>query len=222
MTFLPFHSWKTILTLGPLYLPTILFSFIGPSKYSSAYSSRIAGAKGRNFCRLLISFTVLFKSSKVLFRSTILFSANSSISKSKVDVVFKLKSFSVRFRFWTSFSFLIIRAEFSLTIIFRLLTLLVIVLLTSVISFSYPIYLAKSIYIRFALIPPCLTLFPRDRNGSIRNKLVLRDQFPWPICHSLYKDKKHLASRDNFRVTKRSLSPSLTVLYHLTNIQVTE
>ena len=95
----------------------------------------------------LKSFTVLLKSSKVLFRSMILFSANSSLSKTRVDVVFKLKSFRVWFRFWTSFSFLIIRAEFSLTIIFRLLTLLVIVLLTSVISFSFPIILVKDIYV---------------------------------------------------------------------------
>ena len=43
------------------------------------------------------------------------------------------------------------------------------------------------------------------RNCSIRNKLVLRNHFLWPICHSLYKDKEHLALRNNFRQTKKFL-----------------
>jgi hypothetical protein len=43
------------------------------------------------------------------------------------------------------------------------------------------------------------------RNCLIRNKLVLRNHFPWPICNLLHKDKEHLALRNNFRVTKEFL-----------------
>ena len=43
------------------------------------------------------------------------------------------------------------------------------------------------------------------RNSLIRNKLVLRNHFLWPICHLLHKDKERLASRNNFRVTKKFL-----------------
>ena len=43
------------------------------------------------------------------------------------------------------------------------------------------------------------------RNGLIRNKLVLRNHFLWPICHLLHKDKELLALRNNFRATKRFL-----------------
>ena len=40
------------------------------------------------------------------------------------------------------------------------------------------------------------------RSCLIRNKLVLRNHFLWPICHLLYKNKEHLALRNNFRVTE--------------------
>ena len=43
------------------------------------------------------------------------------------------------------------------------------------------------------------------RNGFIRNKLVLRNHFLWPICHLLHKDKELLALRNNFRATKKFL-----------------
>ena len=43
------------------------------------------------------------------------------------------------------------------------------------------------------------------RNGLIRNSLVLRNHFPWPICHLLHKNKELLALRNNFRVTKKFL-----------------
>ena len=43
------------------------------------------------------------------------------------------------------------------------------------------------------------------RNVLIRNKLVLRNHFPWPIVNLLHKDKEHLALRNNFRVTKKFL-----------------
>ena len=49
-------------------------------------------------------------------------------------------------------------------------------------------------------------------NVLIRNKLVLRNHFPWPNASLLHKDKEHLALRNNFRVTKCSLSQSSTVL----------
>ena len=37
------------------------------------------------------------------------------------------------------------------------------------------------------------------------NKLVLKNHFPWPNATLLYKDKEHLALKDNFRVTKKFL-----------------
>ena len=40
------------------------------------------------------------------------------------------------------------------------------------------------------------------RNVLIRNKIVLRNHFPWPNANLLHKDKEHLALRNNFRVTK--------------------
>ena len=43
------------------------------------------------------------------------------------------------------------------------------------------------------------------RNVLIRNKLVLRNYFPWPIVNLLHKDKEHLALRNNFRLTKKFL-----------------
>ena len=43
------------------------------------------------------------------------------------------------------------------------------------------------------------------RNVLIRNKLVLRNHFPWPNANLLHKDKEHLALRNNFRVTKKFL-----------------
>ena len=42
-------------------------------------------------------------------------------------------------------------------------------------------------------------------NVLIRNKLVLRNYFLWPIVNLLYKDKEHLALRNNFRVNKKFL-----------------
>ena len=43
------------------------------------------------------------------------------------------------------------------------------------------------------------------RNVLKRNLLVLRNHFPWPICHLLRMNKEHLALRNNFRVTKKFL-----------------
>ena len=43
------------------------------------------------------------------------------------------------------------------------------------------------------------------QSNLIRNKLVLRNHFPWPICHLLHKDKEHLALRNNFRTTRKFL-----------------
>ena len=43
------------------------------------------------------------------------------------------------------------------------------------------------------------------RNVLIRNKLVLRNPFPWPIVNLLHKDKEHLVLMNNFRVTKKFL-----------------
>ena len=43
------------------------------------------------------------------------------------------------------------------------------------------------------------------KNGIIRNKLVLRNHFLWPICHLLHKDKELMALRNNFRATKKFL-----------------
>ena len=50
------------------------------------------------------------------------------------------------------------------------------------------------------------------RNGLIRNKLVLRNHFPWPNTNLLHKDKKHLALRNSLGWPKIFLSLSLTVL----------
>ena len=44
-------------------------------------------------------------------------------------------------------------------------------------------------------------------NLVIRNKLVLRNHFPWPNANLLHKDREHLALRNNFS----SLLPSSTV-----------
>ena len=49
------------------------------------------------------------------------------------------------------------------------------------------------------------------RNGLIRNKLVLRNHFLWPICHLLHKDKELLALRNNFRATKKFLIAKFVV-----------
>ena len=43
------------------------------------------------------------------------------------------------------------------------------------------------------------------RKGLIRNKLVLRNHFLWPICHLHHKDKELLALRNNSRATKKFL-----------------
>ena len=43
------------------------------------------------------------------------------------------------------------------------------------------------------------------KNGLVRNKLVLRNHFPWRICHFLNKDKELLALRNNFGATKKFL-----------------
>ena len=43
------------------------------------------------------------------------------------------------------------------------------------------------------------------RNVLLRNLLVLRNHFLWPICHLLHMNKEHLALRNNFRVTKKFL-----------------
>ena len=45
------------------------------------------------------------------------------------------------------------------------------------------------------------------RNCLIRNRLVLRNHFLWPICQLLYKDKENLALRHNFRATRKFLIP---------------
>ena len=42
-------------------------------------------------------------------------------------------------------------------------------------------------------------------NFLIRNKLVLKNHFPWPIVNLLHKGKEHLASRNNLRLTKKFL-----------------
>ena len=46
-----------------------------------------------------------------------------------------------------------------------------------------------------------LHIYLVQTNLVIRNKLVLRNHFPWPICKLLHKDKEHLA----FRVTEKFL-----------------
>ena len=47
-----------------------------------------------------------------------------------------------------------------------------------------------------------------------RNKLVLRNPFPWPICNLLRKDKEHFALRNNFRVTKKFLIAKFDCTLH--------
>ena len=42
-------------------------------------------------------------------------------------------------------------------------------------------------------------------NLVIRNKLVIRNHFLWPIVNLLHKDDEHLALRNNFRETKKFL-----------------
>ena len=49
-------------------------------------------------------------------------------------------------------------------------------------------------------------------NSLIRNILVLRNHFLWPICHLLHKDKELLTLRNNVGRPKSSLLPSSTVL----------
>ena len=44
-----------------------------------------------------------------------------------------------------------------------------------------------------------------DKERFDKEKLVLRNHFPWPICHLLHKDKEHLALSNNFSVTKKFL-----------------
>ena len=44
-----------------------------------------------------------------------------------------------------------------------------------------------------------------NKDGLIRNKLVLRNHFLCPICHLLHEDKELLALRNNFRATKKFL-----------------
>ena len=53
------------------------------------------------------------------------------------------------------------------------------------------------------------------RNGLIRNKLVLGNHFPWPICHLLDKVKELLALRKNFRANKKFLIAKFDLLYFL-------
>ena len=43
--------------------------------------------------------------------------------------------------------------------------------------------------------------------------MVLRNHFPWPICHLLHKDKEHLALRNNFRATKKFLIAKFDCTY---------
>ena len=40
------------------------------------------------------------------------------------------------------------------------------------------------------------------RNGLIRNKLVLRNHFLWPVANLLNKNKEHITLENNFRMTK--------------------
>ena len=55
------------------------------------------------------------------------------------------------------------------------------------------------------------------RNGLIRNKLVLRNHFLWPICHLLHKDKELLALRNNFRATKKFLIAKFDCIMYVPN-----
>ena len=56
----------------------------------------------------------------------------------------------------------------------------------------------------------CCTVKLGDKERFDRNKLVLRNHFPWPNANLLHKDKEHLALRNNFRVTKKFLLTSST------------
>ena len=56
------------------------------------------------------------------------------------------------------------------------------------------------------------------RNGLIRNKLVLRNHFLWPICHLLHKDKELLALRNNFRATKKFLIAKFDCIFNSSTI----
>ena len=57
------------------------------------------------------------------------------------------------------------------------------------------------------------------RNGLIRNKLVLRNHFLWPICHLLHKDKELLALRNNFTATKKFPIAKFDCMYIILNTQ---
>ena len=50
-----------------------------------------------------------------------------------------------------------------------------------------------------------LIYYKIQSNLAIRNKLVLRNHFLWPIFHLLHKDKELLALRNNFRTNKKFL-----------------
>ena len=52
------------------------------------------------------------------------------------------------------------------------------------------------------------------RNGFVRNKLVLRNHFPRPIVNLFHKDMKHLALRNNLRVTQKFLITKSDCNYH--------
>jgi hypothetical protein len=65
----------------------------------------------------------------------------------------------------------------------------------------YAIKSKFSIWNKFCLVQSNLAI----RNCLIRNKLVLRNHFPLPICHLLHKDKELLALKNNFRTTKKFL-----------------
>ena len=71
------------------------------------------------------------------------------------------------------------------------------------------ICLSPILYIKGKMEKPALQYVLQSnlaiRNSLIRNKLVLRNHFLWPICHLLHKDKELLASRNNFRATKKFL-----------------
>ena len=53
------------------------------------------------------------------------------------------------------------------------------------------------------------------RNVLIRNKLVLRNHFPWPNANLLHKDKELLALRNNFRVTKKFLITNVDCIIYI-------
>jgi hypothetical protein len=58
------------------------------------------------------------------------------------------------------------------------------------------------------------------RNVLIRNKLVLRNHFPWPIVNLLHKDKEHLALSNNSRATKKFLITKFDCIILNTKSQV--